>query len=236
MITGAGRGIGRALAIAFSNEGAKVSLAARSTDELQGLAQEINSGGGTAIASSMDLQDENSIKSAIKKAVDEHGPVDVLINNAAIFRLSPISEMPTEMWDDVMNTNMRGLFIACREVLPAMMERKSGRIINIGSLAGRRGYEEQGVYCASKHALIGFSKVLALETQDYNIRVHVLSPGGVLTELSEPLRKSRGVSEDDPDWMTSEEVAKAAIYLCSQEQAAFTDELVLRRFASEPWR
>ncbi len=184
----------------------------------------------------MDLRSEESIKNAIAEGRSRLGQIDILVNNAAIIALHKITETSTETWDDVMSTNVRGVFLTCREVLPEMMERRSGRIINIGSTAGRRGYEEQGAYCASKHALAGLSKVLAIETQKYNIRVQMLSPGGVLTGLSSELRASRGEAEDSPEWMTVEEIAQAAVYLCSQKGAAITDELILRRFASEPWR
>ena len=235
-ITGAGRGIGKAISELFAAEGAIIAAAARSEDEIDAVCSDIKSRGGNAMPVVMDLQSEESIKSAVSKVQSELGPIDILINNAAILTLSSIAETSTQAWDDIMSTNMRGLFITCREVLPAMMERKTGRIINIGSLAGRRGYPEQGAYCTSKHALVGFTKVLALETQSYGIRVNMLSPGGVLTDLSSGLRASRGESEDSPEWMTSEEVAQAAFYLCNQNGAAVTDELVLRRYASEPWR
>lgn len=235
-VTGASRGIGRAIAIAFAKEGARIGAAARNEDQLSDLCNEIKAMGGECIGISMDLRSEDSIKAAVGKAQNELGPIDLLVNNAGVIELSPIANTSTQAWDDLMDTNIRGVFITCREVLPQMMERKSGRIINIGSMAGRRGYLEQGAYCASKHALVGLSKVLAIETQKHGIRVQMLSPGGVLTELSSGLRASRGESEDSPEWMTAEEVADAALYLCSQTGAAFTDELVLRRFASEPWR
>lgn len=236
LITGAGRGIGKAIAEAFAREGAKVAAAARSTDQLELLCTDIAKSGGTAIPVHLDLKSEESIKQAVAKTQSELGSIDVLVNNAAVMALSKIVETPTEVWDDVMATNIRGLFIMCREVLPEMIKRKSGRIINIGSTAGHRGYIEQGAYCTSKHALTGLSKVLAIETQEYGIGVHMISPGGVLTGLSKDLRSSRGESEDSPKWMTPEEIASAALYLCSQNGAAFTDELILRRFASEPWR
>lgn len=235
-ITGAGRGIGRAIAGAFAREGAVIAAAARSEIEIKSLCDEIVKSGGRAIPIVMDLRSEESIKHAIAKARNEFGRIDVLVNNAAIITLNKIAETSTETWDDLMSTNVRGLFLTCREVVPEMIERKSGRIINVGSTAGRRGYVEQGAYCASKHALVGFSKVLAIETQPYGVRVHMLSPGGVLTGLSADLRSARGESEDSPEWMTAEEIANAALYLCSQTGAAFTDELILRRFASEPWR
>ena len=236
LITGAGRGIGKAISEAFAAEGAIIAAAARSEDEITAVCNGIKSRGGKAMPVAMDLRSEESIISAVSKVQSEFGPIHVLVNNAAIITLSSITQTSTQDWDDLMSTNMRGLFITCREVLPQMMERRSGRIINIGSLAGRRGYVEQGAYCTSKHALVGFTKVLALETQPYGIRVNMLSPGGVLTDLSSDLRASRGESEDSPEWMTPEEVAQAALYLCTQNGAAMTDELVLRRFASEPWR
>lgn len=235
-ITGAGRGIGKAIAEVFVREGAAVALAARTETEINTLRDQIINTGGKAIAVIMDLTSEESIKQAIAKAQSDLGPIDLLLNNAGIIALDKIAHASTETWDDIMSTNVRGVFLTCREVLPQMMERKSGRIINVGSMAGRRGYAEQGAYCASKHALVGLSKVLAIETQAYGIRVQMLSPGGVLTGLSSDLRSSRGEPEDSPEWMTSEEVAQGALYLCTQNSAAFTDELVLRRFASEPWR
>lgn len=235
-ITGASRGIGRAIAIAFAKDGARIGAAARNEEQLASLCSEIEAMGGECIGIPMDLRSEESIKAAVSKIQSNLGPIDLLINNAAVIELNTIVNTSTEAWDILMDTNIRGLFITCREVLPQMMKRQSGRIINIGSMAGRRGYPEQGAYCASKHALVGLSKVLAIENQKYGIRVHMLSPGGVLTELSSELRASRGESEDSPEWMTSEEVAEAALYLCSQTGAAFTDEILLRRFASEPWR
>lgn len=236
LITGAGKGIGKAIAEAFAAEGAVIAAAARTESDINNLCSQLQASGHKAIAVKMDVQSEQSIKDAIAKVNAELGRIDILVNNAAVIALDKIADTATEVWDSVMSTNIRGVFLACREVLPQMIERNEGRILNIGSMAGRRGYAEQGVYCASKHALVGLTKVLAIETQKHNIRVNLLSPGGVLTGLSSDLRASRGESEDSPAWMTAEEVAKAAVYLCSQDGAAFTDELVLRRFASEPWR
>lgn len=235
IITGGGRGIGRETAFSLAREGAKVALAARTVAEIKDTAGQITDAGGTAIAIRTDLTVEDDIKRLVKEAEAALGPTDILINNAGLLKLCHIKDMSAAFWDEMVRVNLRAVFIACREVLPGMIARGSGRIINVGSTAGRRGYEEQSAYCACKHGMIGFSKVLAIETQEFGIRVHVLSPGGVVTELSRQLRESRG-GVNDSEWMTSEEVARAVLYLCTQDGAAMTDELVLRRCASDPWR
>ena len=235
-ITGASRGIGKAICERFAQEGAAIAAAARSAGELEALSEQIASVGGKCVPITMDLTSEESIKNAVARAQSELSPIDILINNAGLIALGKIHETSVDTWDAVMSTNVRGVFLTCKEVLPQMMERKSGRIINVGSTAGRRGYEEQGAYCTSKHALVGLSKVLSIETQKYGIRVQMLSPGGVLTGMSRDLRASRGESEDSPAWITSEEIAESALYMCCQQGVAISDEIVLRRFESEPWR
>lgn len=236
LVTGAGRGIGKAIVEAFAREGAAVAACARSQCEIERLCSDVESKGGRAVPVVMDVRCEDSVKNGVAEVRSRLGPIDILVNNAGVLALSSLWQTPTETWDELMATNVRGVFLLCREVLPEMIERSSGRIINIGSAAGRRGYAEQGAYCASKHALAGLTKVLSIETQKHGIRVHLLSPGGVLTELSSELRASRGEPEDSPEWMTCEEVAQAALYLCTQTGAAMTDELALRRYAAEPWR
>jgi len=235
LITGASKGIGEALAYAFADFGAKVAICARREAALRGVVEKIAEDGGTCLAVPADISDESQVTTMVERVESELGPVDILINNAAELILSTIAETSLETWERSMAINVRGAFLCSRAVLPSMTRRKSGRIINIGSLAGRRGYSEQGAYCASKHALVGFTKVLAIETQPYGIRVNMVSPGGVLTDLSKELRESRG-AVDESEWMTVDEVVEAVLYICSQEGPATTDELVLRRFESDAWR
>ncbi len=235
VITGAGRGIGRAVALRFASEGANVVLAARSADEIERVAEEIAELSGSAIAVPTDVVSESDVKRLIDTAESRFGEVDILVNNAGVMVLRPLAEMSVEEWERVMDTNVLGVFLCSRAVLPSMMRRKTGRIINIGSMAGRRGYADQGAYSASKHALYGLSKVLAIEGQPYGIRVNVVSPGGVHTELSRELLSTRSPSEAS-EWMTAEEVADAVAFVAMQDGPAMTDELVLRRYASEPWR
>lgn len=235
VVTGGGRGIGKAIALAFSREGAKVAVWARTEEQVAGVAGEILEAGGVAAHYVVDVADEKAVAETVARVEEELGHIDILVNNAAEMRLASITGTTVAIWDRLMRSNVRGPFVCCRAVLAGMMERRRGRIINIGSLAGRRGYEAQGAYCASKHALVGLSKVLAIEAQPYGVHVNMVSPGGVVTELSRELRESRG-SDNPTDWMSAEEVAEAVLYIVKQEGAAVTDELVLRRFASEPWR
>ncbi len=235
VVTGAGRGIGRSVAIRFAESGAKVVLAARSEDQIHEVASEIEGSGGIAVAIPTDVASESDVRNMIEAAESGFGPVDILVNNAGMMILRPLVETSVEEWDRVMNTNLLGTFLCSRAVLRSMMHRKTGRIINIGSMAGRRGYAEQGVYCASKHGLYGLSKVLAIEAQPYGIRVNVVSPGGAHTDLSRDLLSTRSPAEAS-EWMTPEEVADAVCYIAGQDGPGHTDDLTLRRFASEPWR
>jgi len=235
IITGAGRGIGRATALHFAANGAMVALAARSEDQINSVAEEIAELAGVALAVPADVTVEAQVQNLVATTESRLGPVDILVNNAGVMILRPIAETSLDEWNRVVNINLLGAFLCSRAVLPSMMKRRTGRIINIGSLAGRRGYHDQGVYCASKHGIYGLSKVLAIEGQPYGIRVNVVSPGGVLTELSEELLSTRSPSEA-AEWMTAEEVAAAIYYIATQDGPATTDELVLRRFAGEPWR
>jgi len=235
LITGAGRGIGKSAALRFAADGAKLALVSRTLSEIEHLRDEIIASGGTAIAVQTDITNEEQVNSMVATTEAELGPIDILINNAGILALKPLIETPLDLWNQILNTNVTGVFLCSKAVMPGMMDRKSGRIINIGSLAGRRGYPEQGAYCTSKHALVGLSKVLAVEGQKYGIKVNMVSPGGVLTDLSKGLLGTRSASEAN-EWMTAEEVADGIYYIATQDGPATTDELVLRRFASDPWR
>lgn len=236
LITGAGRGIGRAIADRFVKEGVKVALVARSGDQLDQAVQEITDDGGIAISVPTDITDEEQVKDMVCVTEQELGPIDILVNNAGVMSLKPIVDTTVEEWIRIMDTNLLGVFLCSKYILPSMMERRTGRIINIGSMAGRRGYPAQGAYCCSKHGLYGLTKVMAIECQSFGIRVNMVSPGGVLTELSESLLSSRGGAAQASEWMSVDEVAEGVLYIASQDGPAMTDELVLRRNSSEPWR
>jgi len=233
LVTGGGRGIGRAAATALAARNAAVGILARTREEIEAVAQAIRAGGGRALPVVCDVRSEEQVAAAFDAVERELGPVDIVVNNAGELLLKPLAETGLDEWRSVLEVNLTGAFIVAREAM-RRMSRRPGRIINVGSLAGRRGYPEQGAYCASKHGLVGLTKVMAIEGQPLGIRVHLVSPGGVLTDLSAGLRAAR---KDDPSlWMTPEEVADAIVFCALQEGAAVSDEICLRRFDSETWR
>jgi NAD(P)-dependent dehydrogenase (short-subunit alcohol dehydrogenase family) len=233
LVTGGGRGIGRAAATALAARNAAVGILARTREEIEAVAQAIRAGGGRALPVVCDVRSEEQVAAAFDAVERELGPVDIVVNNAGELLLKPLAETGLDEWRSVLEVNLTGAFIVAREAM-RRMSRRPGRIINVGSLAGRRGYPEQGAYCASKHGLVGLTKVMAIEGQPLGIRVHLVSPGGVLTDLSAGLRAAR--KDDASLWMTPEEVADAIVFCALQEGAAVSDEICLRRFDSEPWR
>lgn len=231
LITGAGRGIGKAIAIAFAREGAKVACCARTTEEIEQTAGAIREDGGTACAVRMDVTDQASVRAAFDAAAESLGPISIVVANAGLAIFKPVTETTVEDWDRMMAVNLRGAFLCCREAFVRMAGR-GGRIIVVASLASHRGYVNQAGYVASKHGVLGLCKVLAIEGQPLGIRVHAISPGGVDTRLVRQQRNDVDFSE----YMRPEEVADAAVYLASLDDTAQVDEIVIRRSAAEPWR
>jgi 3-oxoacyl-[acyl-carrier protein] reductase len=231
LVTGGGRGIGRVTALALAREGAAVAVAARSLDQIEETARQIRGQGGRAVAVQADIRLADQVRRVVETTVQELGPIDILVNNAGVARFAPVIEAKPDDWRAMLEVNLFGPLYCTQAVLPSMIERKRGWIINIASSAGVRGYVEQSGYCASKHALIGFSKVLALETQRHGIRVHCICPGAVDTDMA---RTNRNI--DDPaDWMQPEEVAETVVFLASLGGVAMVDNVVMRRFKATPW-
>jgi 3-oxoacyl-[acyl-carrier protein] reductase len=232
LITGGGRGIGRAIALRFAAEGAKVAVAARTLAEVQSVAEEITRFSDTpALAIQADVTVQKDVYKMVAHTESDLGPLDVLVNNAGAAIFKPLMDTTVEEWDRLMNINLKATFLCSKAALKGMIERRRGRIINVASAAGLKGYPEQAAYCASKHGAVGFSKVLALEMQKYGIRVNVICPGGVDTQL---VREGR----DDVDlskYMRPEEIAEVAVFLAKQEGIATVDEIVVRRTEARPW-
>ncbi|MFW6161751.1 MAG: SDR family NAD(P)-dependent oxidoreductase [Planctomycetota bacterium] len=231
LVTGGSRGIGRATAIALAGEGAAVAVTGRDTAKLEETVGLVSDAGGECVAVPADLRDGDAIRQMVATVVDALGPVDTLVNNAGVARFEPVASAKAEDWRLMFEVNLLGAMLCTQAVLPAMIERGRGWIINLSSSAGVKGYPEQAGYCASKHGLIGFAKALALETQPHGIRVHTLCPGAVDTEMARTHR-----NHDDPaDWMQPEEIAATVVFLASMDGVAMIDNVILRRYKATPW-
>ena len=231
IVTGAGRGIGRSIARALVENGVKVALAARSSNELDLVHEEIEAMGGQATCFPTDMGSEAEAVALVHDTVDHFGRLDILINNAGVGIFGSLVETSTEVWDDLMRVNARGPFILCRESIPHLKKQKRSYIVNISSVVGVKGYVNQSAYVASKHALMGMTKALAREVRDLGIRVHAICPGGVDTQLVGNARPDL----DKSVLMQPEEIADAVLFLVTREGNAVIDEIHLHRESSTPW-
>ncbi|SFD63120.1 3-oxoacyl-[acyl-carrier protein] reductase [Paenibacillus catalpae] len=195
LITGAGRGIGRATAIAFAQEGIHVGLVGRSLENLQKVAEELKPYGVKIAISTADVADIASITAAVESIRGELGGIDILVNNAGISKFGGFMELTPEEWTNIIDVNVKGVYYTTRAVLPEMMERNSGDIINIASTAGQRGAPLTSAYTASKAAVIGLSESLMLEVRKKNIRVTTLTPSTVATDMALELKLTDGNPE-----------------------------------------
>jgi 3-oxoacyl-[acyl-carrier protein] reductase len=184
LVTGGGRGIGRAIALRFAREGAKVAVAARSSDELDKVAAEILAAGGQGRAQQMNVADHGSVEAAVYRAVEFlEGSIDVLVNNAGIFEIKPIEKLDVASWKRQMEVNVYGAFFVTSEALDALSESRRAHIFNIASTAAKKGFPGSVAYCASKYALRGFGDALRVDLAARKIRVSTVYPGQTDTPL-----------------------------------------------------
>jgi len=186
-ITGASRGIGRAIATRLAADGRHVVLAARSEGPLNELKAEIESAGGSACMKTVDVGDGAALATAIEEAFKQHGRLDILVNNAGITRDNLLLRMSDEEFDEVINVNLRSAFVACRAAARPMMKGKFGRIVSIASTSGLVGNSGQANYAASKSALVGFSRTVARELGGKGITANVVAPGFIETDMTKDL-------------------------------------------------
>ena len=231
IVTGASRGIGRAISIALAKEAATVVLAARSIRKLQETAEQVTHAGGKAEIVVTELTEEESIKNLVKVTGEKFSRLDILVNNAGVTHSAKLEETATEDWERCIRINSRAPFILCREALPLLRKAETGYIVNIASVVGVKGHPLQSAYTASKHALRGMTISLAEELRGSNVRIHLLCPGGVDTELLQILRPD--IKKDD--LMQPDEIAELVLYLVTHKGNAVIDELHIRRAASSPW-
>ncbi|WP_428229812.1 3-ketoacyl-ACP reductase [Flavobacterium sp.] len=208
LITGAGKGIGKAIAIALAKEGVNVILVARTQSDVDQLATETAAFGVKSLALSADVSDINSINSAVEKALAEFKTIDILINSAGIASFGKFLELEPDAWERIIQVNLMGTYYTTRAVIPNMIERQTGDIINISSTAGLNGNALTSAYSASKFAVLGLTDSLMQEMRKHNIRVTALTPSTVATDMAKDLNLTDG----NPDKvMQSEDVAELII-------------------------
>ena len=195
LVTGAGKGIGRAIAIALAKEGVHVALLARSASDLQAVADEVEDEGVKATIITADVSDINSVNKAVNDAISTLGDLDILVNNAGTASFGNFMDLDPAEWERIIKVNLLGVYYTTRAVLPSMIERKTGDIINISSTAGQRGAALTSAYSASKFGVIGLSESLMQEVRKHNIRVTTLTPSTVATDLAIELKLTDGNPE-----------------------------------------
>jgi NAD(P)-dependent dehydrogenase (short-subunit alcohol dehydrogenase family) len=201
LVTGSGRGLGRAYAIALAKAGATVAMTARTESEIQSVQREIEQHGGHALAISVDVTDKNALEKLVTTIEQQLGPIDLLVNNAGVLRaVGRVTDIDADDWWREVEINLRGAFLCSQAVLPGMITRKHGRIINMVSVGGLFAVDCFSAYCTSKSALIRFSECLAIENKEYDIFVFAINPGNVRTSMTEYLRDSEIVGQRAP-WM-----------------------------------
>lgn len=195
LITGAGKGIGKAIALALAKEGVNIILVARTQEEIDSVAAKVRSLRVKALAITADVADINSVNAAVAKALTEFGTIDILINNAGIAAFGKFLELEPTDWERIIQVNLMGTYYVTRAVLPNMIERQSGDIINISSTAGLSGNALTSAYSASKFAVLGLTESLMQEVRKHNIRVTALTPSTVATDMAKELKLTDGNPE-----------------------------------------
>jgi NAD(P)-dependent dehydrogenase (short-subunit alcohol dehydrogenase family) len=242
IVTGASRGIGAAIARELAKLGATLTLMAREPGALMETAKRIGKEtGARVIGIACDISDEKSVQQSFATAYKQHGPGHVLVNNAGQAEGASFADTGRELWDRMLAVNLTGTYLCIRQVLPQMLEAKAGRIINIASTAGLKGYSHVAAYCAAKHGIVGLTRALAIETAKHGITVNAVCPSYTDTPMTdanvEKLAASLGRLSEDArklltrtiprgSLITPEEVANAVAWLCSPQASAITGQAI----------
>ncbi|SDB74083.1 SDR family NAD(P)-dependent oxidoreductase [Belnapia rosea] len=226
VVTGGGRGIGRAIALAFAREGADVAVVDRLAEQAEAVAEEIRALGVAGFAFAADVADETSITTALTGAEASLGQVDVLMNNAGISTHMNFVDMPVAVWDEMIAINLRSVFLGTRVVLPGMMRRRFGRIISTSSQLAHKGGRELTHYAAAKAGVLGFTRSLAYEVAPYNITVNAICPGPINTDMTRSSSgewKARKLAELPLGrYGEVDEIAPTAVLIASDEGSYYT--------------
>jgi 3-oxoacyl-[acyl-carrier protein] reductase len=222
LITGASRGIGLAIAKSLGRLGAHLSVCARDAKKLESAARELEREAGKVLAIPADVSRPDDIASLVQKTTRSLGPIEILVNNAGIGYFGPAHEAAESNWDSVLDTNLKSVFLLSKAVAPGMIERRSGHIINIASLAGKNAFAGGGIYCASKWGLLGLTECMAEDLRGYGIRVSAVCPGSVATDFGPHTGK------DPRKLLQPEDIAHAVETLVTQAPQSFISEILLR--------
>jgi len=238
LVTGASSGIGEATALLLAEEGAAVALAARRTDRLAGLAEKIRDGGGTALVIEADVSDEAQARAAVARTVDELGRLDTLVNNAGVMLLGPIADAPVEEWQRMVHVNLLGLLYCAQAALPHLVSaagtspRRVADMINVSSVAGRVARSGSGVYNATKFGVGAFSEALRQELAGMHVRVSVVEPGSVDTELRthnpDVIQQHIVAALGDIERLQSQDIADTVGYIVTRPRHVAVAELLVR--------
>ena len=230
LVTGASRGIGKAIALALGQAGAKVACIARNEEKLRETADAIASAGGKAVVYTCDVTDSAAVQKVVDAVVEDWDQLDIVVNNAGITRDTLILRMSDEDWDDVISTNLRSVFLFTRAASLVMMRRRSGRIINISSVSGIMGNPGQSNYSASKAGIIGLTRSVARELGSRKVTVNAICPGFIATEMTDALGPA--VQDEVKKRVPAkrlgkaEEIADAVLYLASDSAAYLTGQIL----------
>lgn len=225
IITGASSGIGRSIALQLAKLAYSLVITGRDDEKLSRLKDSIEENGTDCLTIAADLGNAEAASQIVEKTMDRFGQIDVLVNNAGVAHAAPILETDKEVWDHLFGINARAPFLLCRDSVPHLKRSKNPVIINIGSVVGFKGYSGQAAYAASKHALTGFTKVLAKEVQQDGIQVHLISPGGVNTPMATEMRPD--INTDD--LILPEEIAELVEFLVTRKGKGTIDHFYVRR-------
>ena len=242
IVTGAGRGIGKEITLALAREGANVLLAARNEEALNSVAKQVRELGRQALVVRIDVSQETQVSAMVDAAIKEFGRIDILVNNAGVVGpTAPVINVTRQQWDEVFAINLTGAFLCARAVIPHMLKRRSGNIINIASIAGKLAYALRSPYAASKWGMLGLSRTLAQELGEYNIRVNAICPGPTAGDRMRAViagrAKELGSSEAEVEktylqgtalktWVDPAHVAAAVVFLASAEGSSITGEAI----------
>jgi 3-oxoacyl-[acyl-carrier protein] reductase len=222
LVTGAGRGIGFAIALRLGRMGARISICGRDQSKLDQSASSLRGEGIETLAVQADVMHGEQISSLVQRTQKELGPIDILVNNVGIGLFGPFHEFDESDWNRVIDTNLKSVFLACRAVAPEMIRRQTGHIINISSLAGKNTFANGAIYCASKWGLMGLTGSMAEDLRGHGVRVSAICPGSVATEFA-------GQGNKDPSKaLQPDNIAHAVAALVTQAEGSFISEVHIR--------